>query len=82
MDHYLWWLFPELSLAIVWTPTSFYMAWGSVVALGSFVLATPILFVGWLRQRQLIVQIAVCGSTIPVVTVLLLVIGRLVGVIE
>jgi hypothetical protein len=28
------------------------LIWGSILTLGSFILATPILLVGWLRQRR------------------------------
>jgi hypothetical protein len=30
----------------------YYLAWVSLITLGSFVMATPILLVGWLRQRR------------------------------
>jgi hypothetical protein len=30
----------------------FYLFWSSVLTLGSFILATPILLAGWLRQRR------------------------------
>jgi hypothetical protein len=29
----------------------FYLFWGLVLTLGSFIMARPILLVGWLRQR-------------------------------
>ena len=87
------WLYPEAVVSIFWNSlvssydgaTSYIwrdLAWGSLIAIGSFVLATPILFVRWLRQRNLIVQIALCGLTIPAVIALLLVIVRLFGLIE
>ena len=32
--------------------SSFYLFWASLLTLGSFVLPTPVLLVGWLRQRR------------------------------
>lgn len=32
--------------------TQYYLFWGSVLTLGSFIMATPILLVGWLMQRR------------------------------
>ena len=52
------WLYPEEFVTIVWRSlvgfdgTKYYLAWGSLIAVGSFVMATPILLVGWLRQRR------------------------------
>jgi hypothetical protein len=82
IDHYLGHLLPEVVLVLVWHPEGkayFYLIWGSLITLGSFVLATPILFVGWLRRRHLIVQIALCGLTNVAVSLLLYVIVSVVG---
>jgi hypothetical protein len=82
------WLYPEQFLSGFWsslvafTGTKYYLAWGSLLTIGSFVPATPILFVRWLRQRNVIVQIALCGLTIPAITALLLAIVRLFGLDE
>jgi hypothetical protein len=53
------WLYPEAVLSIFWRSltgfvdwTEYYLAWGSLVTLGSFVMATPILLVGWLVRRR------------------------------
>ncbi len=88
-DYFLFaWLYPEVFVSIFWNSlvgfggTKYYLAWGSLVTIGSFVLATPILFVRWLRQRNVIVQIALCALTIPAVTALLLAIVRLFGLDE
>ena len=66
------WLLPEAIAVYFWSSlmaiderTTLFLAWGSLMTLGSFMVATPILFVGWLRQRNFIVQIAVCASIIP-----------------
>ena len=32
--------------------TQHFLFWASVLTLGSFIIATPILLVGWLRQRR------------------------------
>jgi hypothetical protein len=34
------------------SPIKHFLFWGPVLALGSFIIATPILVVGWLRQRR------------------------------
>jgi hypothetical protein len=50
------WLYPEMVVSIVWRSlvayggAKYYLAWCSLFAVGSFVMATPILLVGWLRQ--------------------------------
>jgi hypothetical protein len=55
-----WFLRPEILLA-EYGPlgaihfsslTQHFLFWPSVLTLGSFILATPILLVGWLRQRR------------------------------
>ena len=80
------WLYPEAVVSLLWNSlvssdwgTAYYLVWGSLFTVGSFALATPLLFVGWLRQRNLIVQIALCGLTAIAVSVLLVVIVRLSG---
>jgi hypothetical protein len=89
MGYLLSWLYPEAVVPVLWpslgssyTVRTLYVALCSLVALDSFVLSTPILFVGWLRQRHVIVQIALCGLTIPVVSVLLVAIVRSFGLDE
>jgi hypothetical protein len=80
------WLYPDTFVSIFWNSivgfsgTKYYLAWGSVITVGSFVMAMPILLVGWLRQRHRIVQITICVLIIPpAVTVLLRVIVLLFG---
>jgi hypothetical protein len=58
-DSLVWpWLYPEGVVSIFWNRlvvsdgTEYYLAWGWLVTVGSFVLATPILLVGWLRRRR------------------------------
>ena len=57
-DYFLTWLYPEAVVSIFWNSlvafsgTEYYLAWGSLVIVGSFVMATPILLVGWLRRRR------------------------------
>jgi hypothetical protein len=54
------WLYPEAVVTISWrslvvmelSHTECFLIWGSLVALGSFVIATPILLVGWLMRRR------------------------------
>ena len=53
------WLYPEGVVSIFWrslvgsySHTEYYLAWGSLVTVGSFVMATPILLVGWLRRKR------------------------------
>lgn len=52
------WLYPEVVVSIFWNSlvgfdgAKYYAAWYSLFAVGSFVMATPILLVGWLRQRS------------------------------
>lgn len=51
------WLYPEADISIFrglvggFVDGTNYFAWGSVVTAGSFVMATPILVLTWLRQR-------------------------------
>jgi len=45
-------LFPEAWLSTYGGLREYYLAWGSLLTLGSFVLATPILLVGWLMRRR------------------------------
>ena len=62
MDNYLMWgLYPEELLSlhtflglIYFRPSGYgyFLFWGSIVALLSFVMATPILLVGWLVRRR------------------------------
>ena len=49
---------------------------------GELCAGHAILFVRWLGQRNLIVQVALCGLTIPAVTELLMMIVRLGGLNE
>ena len=61
-DNYLMWgLYPEELLSlhtflglIYFRPSGYgyFLFWGSIVALLSFVMATPILLVGWLVRRR------------------------------
>jgi hypothetical protein len=51
-DHFILdWLYPEPIVGIFWRSlvgfddTKYYLAWGSLVTVGSFVMATPILLV-------------------------------------
>ena len=53
------WLYPEFVVSIFWNSlvssysgAAYYLAWGSLVTVGSFVMATPVLLVGWLRHRR------------------------------
>lgn len=50
------WLYPEVAVSIVWRSlvgnTGTNLVWRSLFTVGSFVMATPILFVGWLRQSR------------------------------
>jgi hypothetical protein len=56
----LWFLRPELVLGEYTRVGSIhfenltyhFLFWGSVLTLGSFIIATPILLVGWLAQRR------------------------------
>ena len=34
------------------TATQHFLFWGAILTVGSFILATPILLVGWLRRRR------------------------------
>ena len=58
MDYWLLWWYPEALISGSWNSlsalsgTKYYVAWGSLITIGSFVIATPILLVGWLRQRR------------------------------
>jgi hypothetical protein len=57
--YFYWGLFPE---GLLGTYTSLglidlgysgnYLLWGSVFTLGSFIIATPVLLVGWLIRRR------------------------------
>lgn len=57
---FLWILYPEELLAgytrlgsIHFSSlTKYFLFWGFIQTLGSFILATPILLVGWLKQRR------------------------------
>jgi hypothetical protein len=52
------WLYPEMVVSLVWRSlvaydgTKYYLAWCSIVAVGSFVMATPILLEAWLRPGR------------------------------
>jgi hypothetical protein len=52
------WLYPEDVVSILWRSiagfygTKYYLAWCSLLTVGSFVMATPILVVSWLRHRR------------------------------
>lgn len=77
------WMYPEVAVSVFWRSllafggTEYYAVWGSLIIVGSFVLAIPVLFVRWLIKRSLMVQLAFCASTIPAVTGLLLMIIRI-----
>jgi hypothetical protein len=80
------WLLPEAIAVYFWSgvmhidgKTTYYLAWGLLMTLGSFMVATPTLFVGWLRQRHFIVQTALCALIIPAVSGLLWVIVVFLG---
>jgi len=53
-----WLLYPEdvigisLGSLMGFYGTKYYLAWGTLLTIGSFVMATPILLVGWLRNRR------------------------------
>jgi hypothetical protein len=58
MDYFIWrWLYPEEFVSLFWRRlvalkgTEYYLIWGTLTAIGSFVIATPILIVNWLRHR-------------------------------
>jgi hypothetical protein len=52
-----WGLYPEGFVfarvfgQVGFTPGGYYSIFGSLLTVGSFILATPILLLGWLRQR-------------------------------
>ena len=55
----MWCLYPEGLLfdytwvgAMHFSRTQYFLLWGSILILGSFAMATPILLVGWLRRRR------------------------------
>jgi hypothetical protein len=54
-----YWLYPEGMVVLVWPTfivlhgTKYYVAWCSLVVVGSFVMSTPVLLVGWLMRRWL-----------------------------
>jgi|APFre7841882724_1041349.scaffolds.fasta_scaffold180110_1 hypothetical protein len=56
--HLSWGLYPEAPLFawvfghVGFTRSGHYLVFGSLLALGSFLMATPILLVGWLAQRR------------------------------
>jgi hypothetical protein len=86
MDSFLLQLYPEPFVGVFWNSlaaldgTTYYVVWISLFTFGSFLFTTPVLFVGWLRHRNLVVQIATCGLTIAAASLLLLAIVRLFGV--
>jgi len=52
------WLYPEFTVSNFWGHlgalyrTAYYLAWGTLVTVGSFVMTTPILLVGWLTSKR------------------------------
>jgi hypothetical protein len=50
------WLYPELVVGIFWSSLASsdrtMWAWYPLFTIGSFLMATPILLVGWLRNRR------------------------------
>jgi len=72
-----WLLRPETLLAefnlidgvVPYRLTPSILFWGLLLTLGSFILATPILWVGWLRQRR---RYLVAGATLAVARIALL----------
>jgi hypothetical protein len=54
----LQWLYPELLVGafggriVALMRAEYYLTWGTILTFGSFVMATPILLVGWLRHRR------------------------------
>jgi hypothetical protein len=54
----LQWLYPEFLVTafggriVALMRAEYYLTWGVLLTIGSFVMATPILFVGWLRNRR------------------------------
>ena len=59
MDSFLLWLYPEAVITRVWNSlsaaggTKYYVAWCSLITAGSFVMATPILLLGWFTRRRM-----------------------------
>ena len=56
MDDFIWQLYPEAVVGVfagrivTLKGAEYYVAWCSLFTVGSFVMATPILLVGWLRH--------------------------------
>jgi hypothetical protein len=54
----LLWLYPEMGVVAFWHSLSafegakYYVAWCSLFTVGSFVMAAPILSVGWLKRSR------------------------------
>jgi hypothetical protein len=52
------WLYPEFVVGVVWgsllarADLKHLMIWYFLFTIGSFLMATPILLVGWLRHRR------------------------------
>lgn len=79
-----WALHPEIDLGHIspfgreHSATLFYISWSSILTLGSFVMATPVLLVGWLVQRltvsrQLAAWYLMCGTALAIVRLAVLV---------
>jgi hypothetical protein len=57
MESYVVYLYPEDLVEFLWSLqglfyTHYYLVWCSLLTVGSFVMASPILIVGWLRHRR------------------------------
>jgi hypothetical protein len=57
MESFVVWLYPEEMVELLWSlqglyERHYYLVWCSMLTVGSFVMATPILLVGWLRNRH------------------------------
>jgi hypothetical protein len=58
MDDFIWQLYPEAVVGVfggrlfTLKGAEYYVVWCSLFTVGSFVMATPILLVGWLRRRR------------------------------
>jgi hypothetical protein len=57
-DFIIQWLYPEGVVGafggwiVALIGAEYYLTWGVLLTIGSFVMATPILFVDWLRNRR------------------------------
>jgi hypothetical protein len=79
-----WVLRPEADLGDLqplgtdYTATQSYLFWSSLLTSGSFVMATPVLLVGWLLQRlrlgrQVVVCYLICGTALAILRIAVLV---------